>query len=309
FLTFEDNNMDINHIKYFISVAHTLNFTESAKQNFVSQSTVSRGISELEKEIGARLFIRSKKHVVLSPEGKAFLPHATEIIENLKGAMFTIEKLQKGVDGRLTIGYDETSSTLIAKYLKDFVKKYPHITLDIKKIETDQEILETGDNEYDILFTLRDMLPDRNDIEYKEIFYDELCIICQKGNFAKSTLKLSDLQNERFILLSERENPVLYMEILDIFRTYNMELNIQNSFDSIKSIVTAVSSGIGISIIPRKIADTMKNNLFEIHKIKDIDTIITYALAWNKGMKNSSVSLFLREIMKKTIDYEDNYII
>ena len=41
--------MDINIIKYFVSVAQTLNFSEAARQNFVSQSTVSRGIIEMEK--------------------------------------------------------------------------------------------------------------------------------------------------------------------------------------------------------------------------------------------------------------------
>ncbi|MGN1132017.1 MAG: LysR family transcriptional regulator, partial [Ruminococcus sp.] len=48
--------MDINIIKYFVSVAQTLNFSEAARQNFVSQSTVSRGIIEMEKEFGANLF-------------------------------------------------------------------------------------------------------------------------------------------------------------------------------------------------------------------------------------------------------------
>ena len=74
--------MDINLIKYFVSVAQNLNFSETARQNFVSQSTVSRGIKEMEKELGASLFSRTKRNVVLTPEGKALLPYAMEIIEN-----------------------------------------------------------------------------------------------------------------------------------------------------------------------------------------------------------------------------------
>ena len=66
--------MDINLIKYFVSVAQNLNFSETARQNFVSQSTVSRGIKEMEKELGASLFSRTKRNVVLTPEGKALLP-------------------------------------------------------------------------------------------------------------------------------------------------------------------------------------------------------------------------------------------
>ena len=96
--------MDINIIKYFVSVAQTLNFSEAARQNFVSQSTVSRGIIEMEKEFGANLFTRTKRNVMLTAEGKALLPYAMEIMENLNSATFIIDKLQRGIDGKITIG-------------------------------------------------------------------------------------------------------------------------------------------------------------------------------------------------------------
>ena len=62
--------MDINIIKYFVSVAQTLNFSEAARQNFVSQSTVSRGIIEMEKEFGANLFTRTKRNVKIKKNAR-----------------------------------------------------------------------------------------------------------------------------------------------------------------------------------------------------------------------------------------------
>jgi DNA-binding transcriptional LysR family regulator len=50
--------MDINQIKYFLSVAQHLNFTKAAQENFITQPAMSRQISELEKEIGFKLFVR-----------------------------------------------------------------------------------------------------------------------------------------------------------------------------------------------------------------------------------------------------------
>ena len=73
-----------------------------------------------------------------------------EIIENLNSATFIIDKLQKGIDGKLTVGYDETSGPYISKYLQGFVAKYPDITVDIKKIQVSEEILALDNNEYDI---------------------------------------------------------------------------------------------------------------------------------------------------------------
>ena len=101
--------MDINQLNCFISVAQTLNFSEAARRNFVSQSTVSRYISDLEKEFGVQLFTRSRRDVLLTNEGKTLLPYALEIVGTLNKAKKVISKLQNGGSGKLTIGCDVTS--------------------------------------------------------------------------------------------------------------------------------------------------------------------------------------------------------
>lgn len=78
--------MDINQLIRFITVAQTLNFSEAARRNYVSQSTVSRYVSDLEKEFGVQLFTRSHRDVIITSEGKALLPYAIEIVETLKKA-------------------------------------------------------------------------------------------------------------------------------------------------------------------------------------------------------------------------------
>ncbi len=290
--------MDINLIKYFVSVAQTLNFSESARQNFVSQSTVSRGIREIEKELGATLFIRTKRNVVLTPEGKALLPYAMEIIQNLNSATFTIEKLQRGIDGKVTIGYDETSGPYIAEYLKGFVKKYPDITMDIKKIQLNEQILALDNNEYDFVFMLRDMMPDSTEIEHIDVFEDTMSVISPKGVIKGGNIDFEHLHNQGVVLLSEEENPIIYMEIFDLFRTYNIVPKVINRFNDITSVILAVSSGIGYSILPTSICHSMQNGKFETHAIRDIDTTISYIMAWNRKMSNPAVKLFLKEAKK-----------
>ena len=294
--------MDINLIKYFVSVAQNLNFSETARQNFVSQSTISRGIKEMEKELGASLFSRTKRNVVLTPEGKALLPYAMEIIENLNSATFIIDKLQKGIDGKLTVGYDETSGPYISKYLQGFVDKYPDITVDIKKIQVSEEILALDNNEYDIVFMLRDMMPDSPDIDHLDAYDDTLSVISRKGLLAGGGIDFDQLHQQNIVLLSEVISPILYMEILDLFRTYNIIPNIVNRYDDVRSVVTAVSAGIGISILPTSLCRAMFNSQFEIHRIKGIDTTISYIMTWNKAMRNPGTKLFLKEASKVNIE-------
>ena len=120
--------MDINQLNCFITVAQTLNFSEAARRNYVSQSTVSRYVSDLEKEFGVQLFTRSHRDVIITSEGKALLPYAIEIVETLKKAKTVIKQMHDGGQGKITLGCDVTSLSFPAKCIADFAEKYPGIT-------------------------------------------------------------------------------------------------------------------------------------------------------------------------------------
>lgn len=61
--------MTFNQIKYFVTVAECLSFTEAAKCLFITQPALSRQINAMEEELGTRLFIREKKRLKLTPGG------------------------------------------------------------------------------------------------------------------------------------------------------------------------------------------------------------------------------------------------
>ena len=87
--------MDISQLKYFISVAQTLNFSEAARRNGISQPAISHHIGELEKQLGCRLFERSRRSVVMTEQGREFLPYAAAEQERVKAA----PTLEDGEDG------------------------------------------------------------------------------------------------------------------------------------------------------------------------------------------------------------------
>lgn len=73
--------MNTEELKTFIYLSKVKNFTLAAEQMFIAQSTVTNRISELEKEVGKRLFKRGSKSVSLTDEGRVFLKYAERIIE------------------------------------------------------------------------------------------------------------------------------------------------------------------------------------------------------------------------------------
>ena len=94
--------MHLNQIKSFLTVSKMLNFTNAARQNGVPQSTISRQISDLEQQLGVRLFYRTKRDVRLTEEGRTFIPYAQEILDAARKGSYAVKQLHDGAKGRLS---------------------------------------------------------------------------------------------------------------------------------------------------------------------------------------------------------------
>ena len=299
--------MDINQLNRFISVAQTLNFSEAARRNYVSQSTVSRYVSDLEKEFGVQLFTRSHRDVIITNEGKTLLPYAIEIVDTLKKAKTVIKQMHDGGQGKITIGCDVTSLNFPSKCIADFSEKYPEITIDVRPLDgADRSQAITG-GDYDFCFMPRDMVPESSGIDSLVTHNETLSVVtAKKSKFSgRKSVSLRELANEKLLLLSETVAPIVYMEIMDLLRTFHISPNIESSFDDLVSMYVSVSSGIGVSIIPQSLAKSISSVYTDVFPIEDTDTSIAYVMALAKNISNPASKLFV-EAVKKYAKGEDN---
>ena len=103
--------MLLKQMKYFITVVDLHSFTEAAEQCFISQSAISQQIKALEKELGVRLFERSKRQFSLTAAGEYFYRHGKVLLDEIED--FKEETIRRGEDQELnlTIGYPKNFST------------------------------------------------------------------------------------------------------------------------------------------------------------------------------------------------------
>ena len=299
--------MDINQLNCFISVAQTLNFSEAARRNYVSQSTVSRYVSDLEKEFGVQLFTRSQRDVIITNEGKTLLPYAIEIVDTLKKAKTVIKQMHDGGQGKITIGCDVTSLCFPSKCISDFNEKYPGITVEVKPLDCADKSQAITGSDFDFCFMPRDMVPENSGIETLVTHNEMLAIVTAKNYKFKSrkSVSLRDLTGENLLLLSESVAPIVYMEIIDLFRTFHISPNVENTFDDLVSMYVSVSSGLGISIIPQSLATFISSGNTDIFPVDDADTSIAYVMAWGRNISNPAAKLFV-EAVKKYAKGDDN---
>ena len=97
--------MNIHQLNYFLDLAGTLSFTQTARNFFVSQTAITQQIKSLEEKLGVKLFERSKRHVELTPAGQIFVGEARSIIAKIESSVAKTRAASSGFSGTLSLAF------------------------------------------------------------------------------------------------------------------------------------------------------------------------------------------------------------
>ena len=190
---------------------------------------------------------------------------------------------------------DITSMTFPSQCISDFSKHYPNISIDLCRLSTDDLSHSISGGEYDFCFMPRDMLPENTEIDSVLTHTEPLVVIASKdGKFGKrDSISFSELADEKLLLLSESIVPIIYMEIMDLLRTFHISPTIESTYNDLISLYIGVNAGVGVTIIPKSLAEYLTNEHTKTILIEDTDTGVPYVMAWSKSISNPVARLFL----------------
>ena len=123
--------MELRQLRYFVSVAETLSFSEAARNLFITQSTLSQQIRQLETELSTPLFVRSSHAVALTEAGSELLSYARATLHAADTCLARIADLNDLAAGTLNIGVTYSFSPILTETLISFTRLYPAIKLNI----------------------------------------------------------------------------------------------------------------------------------------------------------------------------------
>jgi LysR family cyn operon transcriptional activator len=121
--------MELRQLKYFIKAAELQNFTNAADALYITQSTLSQQIRQLEDELGLPLFDRIAKRVRLTEAGNAFLPYAKKTMQDAEDGKVMLRDLMDLKSGILNIGSTYGLTNLLTDAISDFSQQYPQVKL------------------------------------------------------------------------------------------------------------------------------------------------------------------------------------
>ena len=123
--------MELRQIRYFLKVAELLNFSEASKSLFITQSTLSQQIRQLEQEFDTVLFDRNSHEVSLTEAGQQLYRCARQLISDADTCVQKMTDLKNMLAGELNIGVTFTFSPLLTETVLEFMKQYPNVRLNI----------------------------------------------------------------------------------------------------------------------------------------------------------------------------------
>ncbi|MBP2651875.1 MAG: transcriptional regulator AlsR family [Firmicutes bacterium] len=287
--------MELRQIRYFIAAAQHLNFTEAAKNLYITQPTLSQQIAELEEYLAVKLFDRNGRSIRLTVAGQVFLKEANEILAKAEEAVVATRRVRSGMIGNIKIGFMAEAAK---KFLPPIVTKFRHNHANIDLSLTQYTLwpltnaLKQGhiDTACLLAFNLNP-----KDFSWKTLYTDFLAAVVRYDHplANKTKIDLCEIADEKFVFMSRDEGPEPIDQLVTAFANHGITPKIISQHRSMESVLMSIESGIGISILPRCVEAYATPDLKFLDLGED-SAPVDVVMAWKSKNSNPIIPLFLK---------------
>ena len=242
--------MEIRQLRAFIAIAESGTFTAGAERVHVTQAAVSMQIRQLENEVGAKLFIRAPRNVILTEAGEKMLERARHILREHDAALEEIAELAGAKRGRLRIGSASAgvSSDQLPRILKELRKHHPSAEISVNSGTSESLVQQLLAAELDIAFV---SLPvEARGIQTERLNDDQLVAIASpRHRLARQrTVSAYALAGEKLILGERGGNTRRLID--EFFAQAGVKPTVAMELSRLGAIKRMVEEDMGVGIVP-----------------------------------------------------------
>ena len=297
-------NVNFELYRIFYAVANAKNITKAAEELMISQPAISKSIKKLEEQLGGQLFVRTKRGVILTDEGKEFYNYIKQAMEYIYNAENKFTDLINLNTGTIKIGVSTTlTKEFLLPYIEIFHKKYPKIDIQIVTNITTELIPKLRNGLIDIIvFNVVDSVIEK-DIEVIRCREVHDCFVVNESykELLNKKVSLKELNNYPLILQSNGSNT---RGFIDGFAKENgVVLKPNVELASYSLVVEFAKIGLGVGYVTKDyIKDELESKkLFEIDLVEKIPSRFI-GIAISKTHLPSFSAKKLIELIKKNIE-------
>lgn len=298
-------NINFELYRIFYVVATVGNITKASQELNISQPAVTKQIKSLEAQLGGDLFIRTKRGVILTENGRAIYNYIKQAMNCFNNAELQFSNLKKLETGVIKIGISTALARLfLMKYLDKFHKEYPNIAIQLFTDPSKVMRKMLKDGSLDILIAKEETCEDE-DLEVQRVGTLHQCFIASEyfSELKNRTIPLKDLDEYPILL---QKTPSTTRESFDNFcKEHNIEITTKLEIASATLLEDFVKIGLGVGLATREFAekDIKEGSIFEVKTNPTIPSIpfslITLKNSFHSFGTNKLIDMILEDNKNK----------
>ena len=274
----------IRQLKYLVAVAEHRHFSKAAENCFVTQSTLSTAIRELEQHLGVMIFERNRKSVLITPVGEKLLAQARTILGEVEDFVGLARAEKGSLTGEIRLGVIPTIGPfLLPRMLCELRQAYGKLRLYLKEETSARLAAMLTQGKLDVLmlafpYHLRD-------VETVTLFEDEFLLCMPPGHALEKarSVRQSQLRGESLLLLEEGH--CLRDHALKACELQSAETNLVYQGTSLHTLVQMVANGLGLTLLPAVAVagDVLGDTNLPLRRFKSEKVCRRVGMAWRKS--------------------------
>jgi DNA-binding transcriptional LysR family regulator len=244
--------MEWSQLEVFVAVADELHFGRAAARCHLSQSAVSKQVSQLEREFGLVLFVRDRRSVVLSPDGLQLLGEARRCLEALAAFSSRARRVAAGDAGLVRVGFTPTAPhQVLPGLVHAFRARHPALHTDLQELSSEDQLHALSCHQLDVGIlrasgSLSSGLKSARDFEERFV----ATVSKQHPLAQRKRLALRELRDEPWVLVRPEASPSVHRALLEECLVAGFSPRVVQTTTQVHGALALVASGCGVSVVP-----------------------------------------------------------
>ena len=287
-------NLELRQLRYFVAVAEELHFGRAAARLHMTQPPLSQAIQGLEELLGAALFKRDRRSVLLTHAGAALLPEARRLLAQAGDLPELVRAAAAGETGRLALAFVSSADySVLPPFLRSYRAAFPQVQIGLQEATSDVQVEDLLHQRIDAGLLIPPLSERaRAELDYMKLLEEPLVLAVPAGLTADTPLSLRDAPPLPLIIFPRPIAPALYDAILGCFASAGLTPEIGQQAIQMQTIVSLVSAGMGLALVPQSLSNLRRPGV-DYRALLDATPLVETGCAWRRDNPSPVLQGFL----------------
>ncbi|MBN9081067.1 MAG: hypothetical protein BGP04_22570 [Rhizobiales bacterium 62-17] len=293
--------MELRHLKCLAVLAEELHFGRAAERLGIAQPALTQHIQTLERELGVKLFHRTKRSVELTVAGGLTLEQALRTLQQAERTALVARQAGRGEKGLIEIGYVGSAafSGILSRMISAYRKTYPDVELNLHELGIRQQLDDLQNGHLDVAFL-------RLPVRYWPVGLTSLTLLSEPIIIALPTghplasrraIPIEALADESFIAMRYMEGVGFHAQIADICRAHQFVPRITQHAQQLAALASLVGAGLGVAFVPKSLVKLQIAGVV-YRPLTNVREISSLALVFRKSEPAPAVAFFIEKVRR-----------